>query len=127
MKSIYLLINLLIAKTYSFSPNNVFKSNFKDTNIKIYKSYIDQQNVKNIVFYDAFCTFGENPKIDDVKSIVKYNVFKPSGTTNLAFYDVFTTPQILMFLKFAIKKTNKIQCFLTSFNFFGHGRQDQRK
>ncbi len=54
MKKIYILLNLLFANIFAFSPSNVFKSNFKNTPIKIYKPKINndnKENIKNIVFY----------------------------------------------------------------------------
>lgn len=52
---IYILLSLLFTNSFGFSPSNVFKSNFKDTKIKLYKptfnSGENKENLKNIVFY----------------------------------------------------------------------------
>lgn len=52
---IYILLTLLLANCFGFSPSNVFKSNFKDTKIKVYKPSLNssknKENLKNIVFY----------------------------------------------------------------------------
>jgi hypothetical protein len=48
-----LLLNLLFSNTYGFTPVNVFKSNYKDTAIKVYKPQLgdSKESLKNIVFY----------------------------------------------------------------------------
>ena len=52
---IYILLSLLFTNSFGFSPSNIFKSNFKDTKIKLYRptfnSGEDKENLKNIVFY----------------------------------------------------------------------------
>lgn len=51
MKNIYILLNLLSVNIFALNPLNVFKSNFKDTSIKLYKPSFNNHNLKNIVFY----------------------------------------------------------------------------
>lgn len=48
-----LLLSILLSNTFGFSPANVFKSNYKDTPIKVYKPQLgdSKEQLKNIVFY----------------------------------------------------------------------------
>ena len=52
---IYILFCLLFTNTYAFFGTNVFKSNFQETQIKVYKPSLNnlenKEKLKNIVFY----------------------------------------------------------------------------
>ena len=51
MKYLFILLNLIFVNVNTLNYLKVFKSNFQDTSIKVYKKFNSENNNKNIVFY----------------------------------------------------------------------------
>lgn len=77
MNYLYILLNLFLISSNAFSLNQVYKYNYKDTNIKLYSSQ-NNKNTKNIVFYS-----GGNSVIPPE---IYNNFLKTLGTSNYNIY-----------------------------------------
>lgn len=78
IRYITILINIFVLNCYAFNNINVFKSSFKDTNIKIYKKKDNNKNDKNLIFYSG----GNNMISEDIYS----NFLRTLASTNYNVY-----------------------------------------
>lgn len=86
MNYLFILLNLIIVNVNSLNPLSVFKSNYQDTSIKVYKKVNSDNNNKNIVFYTGGNSIIPSEIYSNfikVLALSNYNVYAVTNDENI--------------------------------------------